>query len=118
MKKNQTNNEDFGLSPLHPVETMSIRDSEMYLAKLVTVDDDPIRWERLGSTHGPNHGGNVDMPIDIYKIETIKGIDKGKIYISPYASQNSTMVPNGFKIRENSVRAYVNSILKMLDEDE
>lgn len=114
MKNETLTNDDFGLSETNPIPTRNIIDSQRYLHKLVSSEGEPIKWERIGSVHNPNHGGNKDMPVDVYKVETESGIDMGKIYISPYCEKGTSKAPVGFKYLGVNMDALIDSIF---DED-
>lgn len=92
-----TSKEDFGLSKDNPIEVLSISAEYQYLELLLTSDEKPIIYERVGSTTHKNGKNNID----IYEIYTKKLFGKKKIatiYISGYGNENTLKAPIGFKL--------------------
>lgn len=85
---------EFGLMATNPVPVRGLPANELYLARLRTADNKPIRWRRLGSTRAEN----IEYMIDIYEITDMQGCKISNIYICPYCEKMSTLAPKGFII--------------------
>ena len=88
-EESQTN---FAVSIENPVKAVSIADGYAYLNSLKTVEGNSVRYKRNGSIFG-KHG-----IIDRYTLYFEKDgrEDSIKIYINPYAEENSSDAPEGF----------------------
>jgi hypothetical protein len=85
---------EFGLDRSNPVPTKFATGSMDYLSRLRTLDGNPIKFERSGSTSAPN----IEQMIDAYSITDSKGRSLGSIYICMYHKRNSRKAPKGFKL--------------------
>ena len=84
---------EFGLEVTNPIPVCGIFGSRSYFSRLVTINGDRVKYERVGSTQAQN----IDYPIDAYKI-TVNNIEIATLYISPYHKKNSNKAPKGFKL--------------------
>ena len=98
---------DFGVSLDNPVKAVSIADGYNYLNQLRTSEGNPVKYERLGSMSGKN--GNI---IDGYMLyyEEAGAKHNIKIYIDPYAVENSGEAPRGLKIVDSEKRSSISSV--------
>lgn len=85
---------EFGLEPSNPVPVYGVPSNEVYLRRLRTLDDMPIKWDRVGSMKC----NGIYKLIDKYNICDSKGNKIANIYISPYHLHTSLKAPKGFKI--------------------
>ncbi len=82
---------EFATTIENPVLATSVPDSYAYLNMLRTQDNKPVHYERRGSMAGGN-GGIIDCYILSFNNTELK------IYINPYAKENSTDAPRGLKL--------------------
>ena len=78
-KESQPRNEldaDFGLVPQKPVYTVGIDEQEKYLKSLLTINGEPIKWNRRGSMSV----NGVHGMIDVYDIYLMSGAEYKTIY--------------------------------------
>lgn len=85
---------EFGLEPSNPVPVYGVPSNEVYLGRLRTLDDMPIKWDRVGSMQ---YNGIYEL-IDNYNVYDSKGNKIANIYISPYHLHTSLKAPKGFKM--------------------
>jgi hypothetical protein len=85
---------EFGLEQTNPVPVYGIPNSDVYLGRLRTFDNMPVKWDRVGSVEIDG----IYEPIDNYNIFDSKGNKIANIYISPYHLHTSLKAPKGFKI--------------------
>lgn len=89
--------DDFGLSVDNPIEVVSVSTEYQYMQLLVTEEDIPTIFKKIGSTihkNGKTH-------IDIYELYVKKLFGKNKVatlYISAYGNENTLNAPKGFKL--------------------
>ena len=83
---------EFGYELTNPIPVNTTFGSTSYLAKLKTMNNLKISYDRIGSFSSPvsNH------PVDGYKI-TLDGKDLATLYISCYHKKNSEKTPKNFK---------------------
>lgn len=83
---------EFGYELTNPIPVNTSFGSTSYLAKLKTMNNLKITYERIGSFSSPisNH------PIDGYQI-SVDGKDLATLYISCYHKKNSDKAPKNFK---------------------
>jgi len=86
---------EYGYDVTNPIPVNTIFGNTAYLARLITLNDIKVKYERVGSTGSIN----IEHPVDIYNIfEDDKKI--ATLYISPYHKKNSDLAPKGFKIAQ------------------
>lgn len=85
---------EFGLDKNNPVPTKFSVGSMSYLSRLRTMDGNPIKFNRVGSTSVPH----LEQMIDIYSITDSRGNSLGNIYTCMYHKRNSKKSPKGFKL--------------------
>ena len=96
LEPKQESPEPFGFSLNNPVKAVSIRDSYLYLNRLITADEmNPVEILSQECCKGKNGG-----LIDCYNVSFLSGgIEKrASIYIDPYSTENSIIAPEGFML--------------------
>ena len=96
---------NFGVSIDNPVKAVTIADGYNYLNQLRTNEGNPVKYERLGSMRG-KHGGIIDGYMLYYEEAGTK--HSIKIYIDPYAVENSDKAPEGL--------TFINSEKRLLND--
>jgi|GEM_PF-1419769 len=83
----------FGRVSSNPIPVSGVSENEVYLARLRTLDGDPIAWQRQGSCGSDNIKGMIDE----YRVwNAWTGEQLGVLYISPYNRYISGKAPDGF----------------------
>ena len=85
----------FGFSPDNPVRATSIMAGEFYLRKL-RYNGTPVTFKRIGSTAGGTDG--IQDLYELYYLSERGKVQKCKIYVDPYAFEDSTEAPEGFTL--------------------
>ena len=85
---------EFGIDKNNPVPTKFAIGSMNYLSRLRTLDGNPIKFERSGSTSAPH----IEQMLDAYSITDSQGNSLGNIYTCMYHKRNSRKAPKGFKL--------------------
>ena len=98
--KSIVENSDFGVNIDNPIKAISIANGYVYLNRMRMDDGMPIKYDRLGSVSGKK--GNI---IDSYVIHFEKNGTKQsvKIYIDPYATENSSEAPKGVLLEKSMI---------------
>ena len=89
----------FGYDLTNPIMTTNVRQSYQYLNQLVCSNGDPIQYKRLYSC---NSGvKELARPLDVYAITNVNtGEALGNLYVYAYSHYASTLVPEGYKMRD------------------
>ena len=85
---------EFGLAVSNPVPTISVRGSNLYLARLRSRGR-PVEANRFGSMSSDVTPGSVDA----YRL-SVGGSDVGTVYLCPYHKRISGLAPRGFSLQE------------------
>jgi len=84
----------FGRTLANPVPVAGIVSARLYLDRLRTPDQQPVRWQRTGSQYGP------DGPVDCYELTNSLGEALGEVFISSYHQRISGRAPEGLLLAE------------------
>lgn len=84
---------EFGYDITNPIPVNTIFGNTAYLARLRTLDDIKVTYERIGSFHS----SVSKKPIDGYKIFANEK-EIAVLYIDPYNKKNSNKAPKNFKL--------------------
>jgi len=85
---------EFGLVSSNPIPCKTLHGSITYLARLRTLDEIKIIYERAGSVLSDISS----HPVDVYEISLPDGQKLETIYISPYHKRNSDKAPSGLML--------------------
>ena len=83
---------EFGYELTNPIPVNTTFGSTSYLAKLKTMNNQKVSYDRIGSFSSPVSS----HPVDGYKI-SLDGKDITTLYISCYHKKNSEKAPKNFK---------------------
>ena len=81
----------FGRALSNPVPVAGIVAARLYLDRLRTPDNRPLKWRRTGSQFCPDGAG----PVDCYELTDACGGTLGELFISPYHQRISARAPEG-----------------------
>ena len=99
------NSSAFGTTKSNPIMAVTIQDGYNYLNHLRTTDGKPVHYQRLGSIR--DESGDI---LDKYRLSfEVNGEQRElEIYIDPYATENSSIAPEGlmlFSSEKNGLQA-------------